>query len=62
MRLVTLQRTDRFYPDGYWDKLVGLDVRIPAFVEGGKVIAGKLVAATETETEITLTFDDLAPE
>lgn len=59
-RVVTLARER--WPAGYWIALMGCDVRMPAVVESGRVLAGFLVAAEETSEEIVLTFEELAPE
>lgn len=61
-RVVTLSRRDRFYPDGCFAALVGCDVRMPAVIERGRVLAGYLVAVEEDELEIRLEFEGLAPE
>jgi hypothetical protein len=45
---------------GYWEPLIG--VRMPAFVEAGKVMAGVLVAVDEGAETVRLTFSDLAIE
>lgn len=61
-RLVTLVRAEHAYAPGYWDKLVGLELLIPALVEHGRVLAGYLVAARETQDTIELEFSDVGPE
>lgn len=61
-RVVILQRAARFYPDGYWTTLLGLDVRMPALVSEGRVLAGFLVGVSETEEVIELTFAGLEVE
>ena len=63
-RVVVLKRSDRpgWWSVGYWDALVGVHVRTPALLEGGRVLAGYLVGARETEEIIELTFADLAAE
>lgn len=58
--MVTLARER--WPEGYWGALVGYDVRMPAVVEQGRVLAGFLVDAEEEGEEIVLTFEKLAPE
>lgn len=50
------------WPDGYWDALVGVKVRMPAVLEAGRMLAGYLVDARETSDTIELTFSDLVPE
>ena len=42
--------------------MVGCELRMPAVVVEGRVLAGFLVAAEEDDEEIVLTFSDLAPE
>ena len=63
-RVVTIARADHpgWWPPGYWDGLVGLDLRIPALIEHGRVLAGYLRAVRETEDTIELTFGGLEPE
>jgi hypothetical protein len=59
-RTVTVERAR--YPAGYWSALVGCELRMPALVLDGKVMAGFLVAAEETNETVTLTFAGLQPE
>ena len=63
-RVVTLVRAEHpgWWPDGYWPALVGIEVRMPAVVERGRVLVGYLAAAEETRDTIRLTFSDLEPE
>lgn len=62
-RTVVLRRADRYYAPGYWTTLVACKLRMPAGVVGGRSYEGLLVAADEDgEDEITLTFEDCAPE
>ena len=56
MRTVTLSG----YPAGYFGPLVGM--RMPAGVEGGRVVEGLLVAAVEGEGDVTLNFEDVRLE
>lgn len=57
-RVVVLSKAR--YPDHYFDHLVGFVM--PAAVVDGRVWAGRLVAASETPEEITLTFEALGLE
>ena len=59
-RVVTVERAR--YPSGYWAALVGCELRMPAVVVEGKVLAGFLVAAEESSEFVVLTFAGLAPE
>jgi hypothetical protein len=59
-RTVTVERAR--YPAGYWSALVGCELRMPAVVHEGRVLAGFLVAADESSEEIRLTFSDLQSE
>lgn len=61
-RVVVLKRAEHNWPDGYFGALLGLDVRMPAVVERGRVLAGFLVAVEESATEFVLTFEGLQPE
>ena len=47
---------------GYFDALLGLDIRMPAVVESGRVLAGYLIGVVEDEDGFTLEFSGLAPE
>jgi hypothetical protein len=59
-RTVTVERAR--YPRGYWGALVGCELRMPAVVVEGRVLAGFLVAAEESDEAVTLTFSDIGPE
>lgn len=61
-RVVTLVRAEHSWPRGYWPALAGLDVRIPALIADGRVLAGYLVAVRETDDTIELVFGDVSPE
>ena len=59
-RTVVVERAR--YPRGYWNALVGCELHMPAVVHEGRVLSGRLIAVSDDETEITLTFSELAPE
>ena len=63
-RTVTFLRSEHpHWGPNYFQALVGLDVRMPAaFDAQGRVLAGFLVGAEESDEEIVLTFSDLALE
>lgn len=61
-RTVVLKRLERPWPDGYFHKLLGLEVKMPALVENGRVLVGFLVGVEESAEAFTLEFSDLEPE
>lgn len=61
-RTVILKRAGRGYADGYWDALVGVKVKMPALVDGGRVLVGYLVGVEEDADAFVLTFSDLESE
>ena len=47
---------------GYFDALLGVDIRMPAVIDSGRVLAGYLVGVVEDEDGFDLEFSGMVPE